>query len=102
MTVKIDNSVKSVGGLPTGEVRVRKPDASAAAAGGDKVELSSLSSQLAEAEKLLANVPVVDEARVNEIKLAISEGRFKVDSEKVADGLVESVRRMLDAQRQAN
>jgi negative regulator of flagellin synthesis FlgM len=38
---------------------------------------------------------VVDAARVAELKRAISEGRFKVNPERVADGLLESVRQML-------
>lgn len=99
--MKIDNSVKSVGGLPTSEPRgrsVQGQPASSATPAGAQVELSSLSSRLQEADAMLANVPVVDPSRVSEIKQAISEGRFKVDAEKVADGLIESVRRMLASQ----
>ena len=48
----------------------------------------------------MAQTPVVDQNRVDEIKQAMSEGRFKVDAEKVADGLIESVREMLAAQPQ--
>ncbi len=50
---------------------------------------------------MLANVPVADPARVAEIRQAIAEGRFRVDSEKVADGLIESVRQMLAARPRA-
>jgi negative regulator of flagellin synthesis FlgM len=60
--------------------------------------VSSVGSQLQEIEAALANVPVVDTARVQEIKTAIAEGRFKVDAEKVADSLIASVRHMLAAQ----
>ena len=62
------------------------------------VESSSLSSRLAEIQSSLSNVPVVDSAKVEEIKQAISEGRFKVNAEKVADSLIESVRQMLGSQ----
>ena len=62
------------------------------------MESSSLSSRLAEIQSNLSNVPVVDSAKVEEIKQAISEGRFKVNAEKVADSLIESVRQMLGAQ----
>lgn len=62
------------------------------------MELSSLSSTLQQAETAMAQVPVVDQSKVDEIKQAMSQGRFKVDAEKVADGLIESVRQMLDAQ----
>ena len=49
-------------------------------------------------EEAISNAPVVDTAKVDEIKQAMSEGRFKVNTEKVADGLIESVRQMLSAQ----
>jgi negative regulator of flagellin synthesis FlgM len=100
--VKIDNSIKSVG--PShGETRTRSvgnTGSAGAAAAGDKVELSSLSASMQQAEAAMAEVPVVDQNRVDEIKQAISDGHFKVDAEKVADGLIESVRQMLDAQPQ--
>lgn len=92
--MKIDHSVKSVGGLPTGEARTR-PAKDQPAAAGAQVELSSLASRLQEMQATLANVPVVDAGRVAEIKQAITEGRFQVDAGKVADGLIESVRQML-------
>ena len=49
-------------------------------------------------EEAISNTPVVDSAKVDEIKQAMSEGRFKVNTEKVADGLIESVRQMLSTQ----
>ena len=49
-------------------------------------------------EETIASTPVVDSAKVDEIKQAMSKGRFKVDTGKVADGLIESVRQMLSAQ----
>jgi negative regulator of flagellin synthesis FlgM len=98
--VKIDNSVGSVGGLPSGEARQRpgKSAPSATAAAGEKVELSSLAGRMQEIEAALANVPVADADRVAEIKQAMAEGRFKVDASKVADGLIESVRQMIASQ----
>lgn len=101
--MKIDNSVGSVGGMPSSEPRPRPAkggSAAAAGAAGEKVELSSLSSRMQEIEAALASVPVIDSDRVAEIKLAMAEGRFKVDAGKVADGLIESVRQMLAAQTQ--
>ena len=97
--MKIDIA-KSVGGLPSSESRVRSvkdQPALSAVAGGAQVELSSLSSRLQEVERAMANTPVVDAARVAEIKQAISEGRFQVNADKVADSLIESVRQMLAA-----
>lgn len=102
--MKIDNSVGSVGGLPSGESRPRPSNgqspapSAASAASGETVELSSLSSRMQEVEAALAKVPVVDAGRVAEIKQAISEGRFQVDASKVADGLIDSVRQMISSQ----
>ncbi len=98
--MKIDNSVGSVGGLPSGESRPRpgKGSAPVSAAPGEKVELSSLSARMQEAEAALANVPVADASRIAEIKQAMAEGRFQVDAGKVADGLIESVREMISSQ----
>lgn len=102
--MKIDNSIKPVSSQNSGDARVRAATASGAppsnAPGGDRVELSSLSSGLQKAESAINATPVVNQVRVDEIKQAISEGRFKVDAEKVADGLIENVRQMLAAQPQ--
>lgn len=98
--MKIDNSVGSVGGVPSGESRQRpeKNSTPSAKSSGDKVELSSLASRMQEVEAALANVPVADAGRIAEIKQAMSEGRFKVDASKVADGLIENVRQMIASQ----
>ena len=66
---------------------------------GEQVALSSLSARLQEAGAAMADVPVVDAARVAEIKGAISEGRFQVNPERIAAGLLENVRQMLAKQR---
>jgi negative regulator of flagellin synthesis FlgM len=99
--VKIDNSVKSVGSVSAGETRahpVKGQPAAPAAPAAAQVELSSLASRMHEIEAAMANVAVVDMERVAEIKQAISEGRFKVDAERVADSLIQSVRQMLASQ----
>lgn len=96
--MKIDSAVKSLGGPQAGETKPRQQAGTvpAPAAGGDKVQLSSLSSSLQKAETAIANAPVVDRARVDEIRQAISEGRFKIDAGRIADGLIDSVRQMLN------
>lgn len=95
--MKIDNSLKPVSSAPN-ESRARQTTTSSASAPDAKVELSSLSGRLAQLEQTLRDSPVVDTAKVDEIKQAISDGRFKVNADKVADGLIESVRQMLTAQ----
>jgi len=39
----------------------------------------------------------IDTARVDEIRQAISEGRLEIRADKIADGLIDSVRDLLDA-----
>ena len=100
--MKIDNSVKATGSLPSNDGRARSAKESSKAessnVGSERVELSSLSSRMLQMEEAISNTPVVDSAKVDEIKQAMSEGRFKVNTEKVADGLIESVRQMLTTQ----
>ncbi|MEO5655184.1 MAG: flagellar biosynthesis anti-sigma factor FlgM [Nitrosospira sp.] len=43
----------------------------------------------------MANVEVFDAVKVEEIKRAISEGRFTVNPDKVADGLLDTVRDLI-------
>lgn len=40
--------------------------------------------------------------KVEEIRQAIGEGRFKINAERIADGLINSVREMLDQNRQSS
>jgi negative regulator of flagellin synthesis FlgM len=53
----------------------------------DKVEITMVSAQLAQIEKMLSEVGIVDTARVEQIKQAIAEGKFRVDSEVLTRGL---------------
>ena len=87
--------------LPEGKdpddlVKASGPQAGAAPAPArDKVEINSVSAQLAQLEKVLSEMGVVDSARVESIKQAISEGRFRIDSDVVADKLLATVREYL-------
>jgi len=97
--MKIDNSVKSSGQV-AGDNKTR----SAREASSSPVQTSGGGTQVAlsgKLDQLVAQTPVVDGAKVDEIKQAISDGRFQVNPEKVADGLIESVRQMLSAQPQS-
>jgi negative regulator of flagellin synthesis FlgM len=90
---------------PTGvqDVASGKPSAAPATSAStsprsDKVDISDSSTTLQHLERLLKDVGVVDSARVEEIKLAISQGRFQVDSNIVADKLLAAVREYLQTQ----
>jgi negative regulator of flagellin synthesis FlgM len=98
--VKINSAITSVGTSPAGnraKSTAQAPQATPAQS-GEQVALSSLSARLQEASVAMADTPVVDVARVAEIKQAITEGRFRVNPERIADGLLENVRQMLAKQ----
>jgi len=98
--MKIDGSVKSVsnGPVSNGGSRAGKGAAGAPGSGaGDRVQLSPLSSQLQAIEISMANSPVVDSARVAQIRQAIAEGRFKVNPEVVADHLIRTARELMQS-----
>ncbi len=99
MKINGGGSIKPVS--PTGVQDVTPAKASGAQAAApaaparDKVEINSLSAQLAQLEKVLSEIGVVDAARVEAVKQAISEGRFRIDSDVVADKLLATVREYL-------
>jgi len=102
--VKIENSIKTTPASPASEALLSSAKSGQKAAEiakpgdpniqGDSVQLST---QLQSIEKNLANGEVFDAARVEKIKQAISEGRFVVNADKVADGLLETVRDLIRA-----
>ena len=63
--------------------------------GDTSVSLGSTAAQLRSMESSMANAPVVNAAKVAEIKQAISDGRFKVNPEAVAGRLLETVRDLI-------
>lgn len=95
--MKIESNFKS-GSTSGSSNRVRTERA---ANGGEsnaaEVRLSTASTQLAGAS---SGAPI-DGARIAEIKQAISEGRFKVNAEAIADGLIDTARNLLQSQRKA-
>jgi negative regulator of flagellin synthesis FlgM len=65
----------------------------------ENVTLSPLSAQLKSLEEKVATSSAFDVEKVDAIKSAIANGQFKVDSEKVADGLIASVKDFLSTQK---
>jgi negative regulator of flagellin synthesis FlgM len=57
-----------------------------------------LSANLQQASALSGGEQVMDVARVAEIKQAIAEGRFQIKPERIANGVLDSVREMLAKQ----
>jgi len=60
----------------------------AAAGGASGVNITDQAKQLASLEQVLQSLPAVDDLRVDEIRIAIQEGRYQVDPERIADKLL--------------
>jgi negative regulator of flagellin synthesis FlgM len=107
--VKIEKSTKPLPVIPAGEGQARAPASRSSPApssspqssssGGTSVHLGATSAHLLSMEANMANTPVVDAAKVAEIKQAISEGHFQVNSEVVADRLIETVKDLIASQK---
>lgn len=94
--MKIESSTKPAGTTLVKESRSQS-SAKTSATSGEEVQLSSLSAQLRASD----DGSVFDAARVSEIKQAISEGRFSINPEAIADRLITSARELVNSQRQA-
>lgn len=107
--MKIENSIKIESAKPVNEGQPspgksgQRTVASAAASGARGANSIStdiqLSAHLKNIEKNLSKGEVFDTERVAEIKQAISEGRFTVNADKVADGLLDTVRDLIRSRR---
>lgn len=94
--MKIDSSYKPSPSSPAPKVASAP---TAATKAQEAVSLSPLAGSLAAAEQAPMNT-----AKIQEIKLAIAEGRFKINPEAIADRLIESARDLVSRdsrQRQA-
>lgn len=103
--MKIDTSAKSPAssgvkdtaarGSKQGSVGVDTGSPATKSAAQDNVKITSLSAQL----QAMENVPVIDNARVEAIKLAISEGKFSINPGAIADSLLASVKDLVQNQK---
>lgn len=93
--MKIDNSYKSATPPITPRTASKTPVETASTA-AEAVSLSPLAGALQANEK-----PPVNTARIQEIKDAIAQGKFKINPEAIAGRLIETARDLVNAQRQA-
>ncbi|MDJ0813873.1 MAG: flagellar biosynthesis anti-sigma factor FlgM [Woeseiaceae bacterium] len=63
---------------------------------GDTVNLTSSAKLLERLEKTLATLPTVDESRVAEVKSAIENGDYEIDSGAIADAMLRFERSLGD------
>ncbi|RJG01183.1 flagellar biosynthesis anti-sigma factor FlgM [Noviherbaspirillum sedimenti] len=101
--MKIDNSIKKTGSLPIGAAETRGGKGAEKTGGAARVNTAGtaqqgvqISSQL---QALAGSEGVFDTQKVAEIKAAIAEGRFQVDPEKVANGLLDSVKDLIHSRK---
>lgn len=100
--MKIDDALKVTPGLATGnnEAKTAKSGESAKVGNSsEKVTLSSRSSELQSLESKTVAEDAFDVQKVEAIKAAIMNGEFKIDSGKVADGLINTVKDLLSNQK---
>lgn len=98
--MKIEKNSKPLPAITSGEERARAPTVNPAGSTqstGTSVHLGATSAQLQKMESSMANTPLVDAAKVADIKQAISEGRFQVNSSAVADGLIQTVKDLISS-----
>lgn len=100
--MKIDKTGKALPTGPTGEAAARAPAKgkpggapTSSQPASTSVSLGSTAAQLSSLESTIQNSPVVDAKKVAEIKQAISDGRFQVNSGVVADQLIKTVRDLI-------
>jgi negative regulator of flagellin synthesis FlgM len=95
--VKIDKLGQPLPTAPASDANARATKGSTGAApqASTSVTLGSTATQLGKMEASMANAPAMDQKKIAEIKQAISEGRFQVNSGMVADKLIQSVRELI-------
>ena len=98
--MKIEDLKNSPPNLRTDNADVKKQAGSAAkshAASGQSevVTISSAANQIKSLEALIAADEPFNAEKVSAIKTAIANGEFKVDAEKVASGLISTVKDLI-------
>ena len=102
--MKINDALKKTGGLTTG---TPAPATGGKGAGkADAVDAGSspavnvqLSTQAQSLAAQVSSASVFDANKVEEIKAAIASGTFQVDAEKVAEGLIDTVRDLIQSRK---
>ena len=100
--MKIDDQLKKTGlGISTTQARANRGADKAAVATSTPTPAATDSVHVSSQLQALTggNNGVFDAKKVEEIKTAIAEGRFQVDPEKVANGLMDTVNDLLHSRK---
>lgn len=99
--MRVDQAMMNVPGLKVNNASTKSTKSSGGADGvseissaTDEVQISKSAQEIASSSSASS---VFDASKVASIKTAISEGRFKVNSEMVADGLIATVRDLIQS-----
>ncbi len=95
--MKIENTLKPTTTQAAPRAKAQATPGGAPAGNAADVRLSALAAQLAGGD----DAPPVNAARVAEIRQAIAEGRFTIDSGVIADRLIATAQELLAGQRKA-
>ena len=101
--MKIDDTLKVKSGLTSSSseksAKTESQPIKVEKTSEDKVTLSARSSELQSLGASAATGEAFDVKKVEEIKAAILDGQFTIDSNKVADGLINTVKDLLATQK---
>ena len=99
--MKIEKTSKPVAVQPVATEGQPRANTAKPATGtaSSKVHLGETATQIRSMEASMASAPVMDAAKVAEIKEAISAGRFQVNTGVVADRLIETVQDLIISQK---
>ncbi len=101
--MKINHTTRDYPGIAAGSESKKADSAAPARQSTAKAATNvHIGTNVAFAQALNNSSEVIDAAKISEIKLAISEGRFKVNPEVVADRLLESVRELILARQEVS
>lgn len=74
---------------PAGDSGKAATESTSSPSSSDKLSLTSSAQQLRALEEQVAELPVVDTQRVQEVQRAIATGSFQIDPAKVADKMLQ-------------
>lgn len=98
LTGKIGSKVDDAGATKSVSGQVAGPEnkSTVAAAPNETVNLTSSAKLLARLDATLASLPAVNAERVAEIKTAIENGQYEIDSDAIAEAMIRLDRTLLD------